>query len=143
VSAGDCKLRIDAMSHQLFRGGKRPGARTQGERDRARSDGCPDEWGGSPGVALMWQETEHCNYSTGVRIAPDCLLPQGSHEHSADPLARHLGTAEYRAALRQHVHLEAEVAAAADQVAQCSRAELVLGHRDRFVNDEGRAPWVR
>jgi hypothetical protein len=37
------------------------------------------------------------------------------------------------------VHLEAEVSAAADQVAERARAELVLGYRDRFVDDERRA----
>ncbi len=29
-----------------------------------------------------------------------------------------------------------------NQVAQGASAEFVLGHRDRFVNDECRAPWV-
>jgi hypothetical protein len=34
-------------------------------------------------------------------------------------------------------------AAVSTEVAQRARAEIVLGHRDRFVDDEGRAPWVR
>ena len=45
-------------------------------------------------------------------------------------------------ALRQHVDLEPEVAAAADQVAQCVRPELVLGHRHGLVDDERRAARV-
>jgi hypothetical protein len=33
------------------------------------------------------------------------------------------------------------VPAAANSIAESTRAELVLGHRDRFVNDECRASW--
>jgi hypothetical protein len=44
------------MSPQLSVVARGQGRGLRGERDRARSNGCPDEWGGSPGVALMWQE---------------------------------------------------------------------------------------
>jgi hypothetical protein len=37
------------------------------------------------------------------------------------------------------VYLEAEVTTAADQVAERTRAEFVLGHRDSLVDDERRA----
>jgi hypothetical protein len=45
-------------------------------------------------------------------------------------------------ALGQYVHLEAEVTATADQVAQRARAEIILGHRDGLDDDECRASWV-
>jgi len=48
------------------------------------------------------------------------------------------GIKPVRHALDHHVHLEAEVTAAADQVAERARSELVLGRRHGLVDDERR-----